>query len=154
MELTARLVAVAHDWDALVIVNDHPQVALDAGAHGVHLGQSDMDVCAARDLLGPDAIVGLSTHDLAQVLQSSQADYIGYGPIFATSSKVDALNPRGVRSLQEAVLATPCPVYAIGGIDASNLANVRHTKCHGWAVISDLHRHASIQEGVARLSGD
>src|SRR6202041_2465818 len=82
-----RFKAVCAEHDALLIVNDRPDMATAAGADGVHVGQDDMAVARARQIVGPDRIVGLSTHTPAQVDGAEGADYIGVGPVNATPTK-------------------------------------------------------------------
>ena len=86
-------------------------------AHGVHLGQTDMNPAEARAIVGPDVLIGLSTHTISQVEAASTdtVDYLGFGPIFGTSSKAEAGLPRGPALLAQAVQAADVPVVAIGG---------------------------------------
>jgi len=136
------LVTSAHRYGAVFILNDHPDIAATVHAHGVHLGQTDMSTDEARAIVGPDVLIGLSTHTIDQVEKTkggrTAADYLGFGPIFGTSSKAEAGLPRGASLLAEAVHTADIPVVAIGGIDASRLQEVVAAGPFGWAVISAL----------------
>ena len=138
---------------ATLIINDHVEVAAEVRADGVHLGQDDCSVLEARRILGPDALIGLSTHTLAQVSSASAVDYIGFGPIFGTQTKDQAGVPVGTDQLAKAVQLSGVPVVAIGGIDHSNLREVRHTGVHSWAVVRAVLRADSISMGVHQMSG-
>jgi thiamine-phosphate pyrophosphorylase len=112
----AREICNAHG--ALLIVNDRIDVALAAGADGVHLGQTDVPLAEARKL-APELIIGVSTHDLAQVRAAvaGGADYLGYGPVFATRTKANPDPVQGLVALRAAVAAAgDIPIVAIGGI--------------------------------------
>jgi thiamine-phosphate pyrophosphorylase len=110
---------------ALLIVNDRPQVALAAGADGVHVGQDDMPVAEARELVGPDMLIGLSTHARAEVdaRDASQADYIGVGPVHETPTK-PGRPAVGLELVRYAAEHARAPFFAIGGLHAGNLAAV------------------------------
>jgi thiamine-phosphate pyrophosphorylase len=108
-----------------IIINDHAGIALALGADGVHLGQDDLPPAAARRLLGPDAIIGFSTHNVEQAQHAAQqpVDYIAIGPIFATSSKVDPEPVVGLDGLSRVREVTgSIPLVAIGGIGLENAA--------------------------------
>jgi thiamine-phosphate pyrophosphorylase len=124
-----ELVAVAHAaralcerLGALMIVNDRPAVAVEAGADGVHVGQDDMPVAEVRELVGPDMLVGLSTHSPAEIdaVDATLVDYIGVGPIHETPTK-PGRPAVGLDLLRHAAANSPVPFFAIGGIDAGNL---------------------------------
>jgi thiamine-phosphate pyrophosphorylase len=110
---------------ALLIVNDRPLVALQAGADGLHVGQEDMPVAEARELLGPDVLIGLSTHARAQIdaPDAALADYIGVGPVHETPTK-PGRPAVGLELVRYAAAHARTPFYAIGGLDATNLAEV------------------------------
>jgi thiamine-phosphate pyrophosphorylase len=107
----------------LLIVNDRPHVALDVGADGVHVGQDDMPVAAVRELTGADVLIGLSTHSPAQIdaVDASLVDYIGVGPIHETPTK-PGRPAVGTELIRYAAANAPVPFFAIGGLDAGNLA--------------------------------
>lgn len=111
--------------DTLFIINDRPDIALAAGADGVHIGQDDIPPDFARAIIGKDKILGISTHSLAQALsaQKSGADYIGVGPVFSTPTKPDS-EAVGLGLVREVRKAVNIPFVAIGGINADNIAQV------------------------------
>jgi thiamine-phosphate pyrophosphorylase len=108
---------------ALLIVNDRPWVALEAGADGVHVGQQDMPAAAVRELVGPDVLIGLSTHSPAQIdaADASLVDYIGVGPIHETPTK-PGRPAVGLQLVGYAAAHAPVPFFAIGGLHTGNLA--------------------------------
>ncbi len=122
----------------LLIINDDLEVAVEVGAHGVHLGQDDAPTSEARSRLGPHALIGRSTHSPDQVIAAAEADYLGYGPVFGTRTKDTGYDPRGLEGLAEACRISPAPVVAIGGITPERLPEVVAAGAHGWAVISAL----------------
>lgn len=144
---TAELVAVAellHEQLAArgvpLLVNDRLDVAQAVGAAGVHLGQSDMPAFTARRLLGPDAVIGLSAETLEQALAAREldVDYLGIGPVFATTTKTDTQPPWGLEKLRELRPHSAHPLVAIGGIDASNASRVTAAGADGIAVVSAI----------------
>jgi len=134
-------VAVAAKHGAQLIINDRVDIALAVGAAGVHLGQDDMPPDAARRLLGPNAIVGYSTHTVEQAREALKLpiDYLAIGPIFQTSTKPDTspvLGLDGLRAVREATAAFP--LVAIGGITGANARSVIEAGADAVAVISTL----------------
>ncbi len=123
-----------------LIVNDRADVARAVEAGGVHVGQEDLPVELARRVVGPDAWVGTSTHDLAQLAEAdrSSADYVAFGPIFATSSKERADEVVGLEGLRSARQGTRKPLVAIGGITPANARAVREAGADAVAVIQGL----------------
>ena len=122
------------------VVNDRVDVALAAGADGVHLGQSDMAVADARALIGPEPLLGLSITAMADLDASDLAgvDYLGVGPVFATATKADAAPAMGLAGLAAVRAACDLPIVAIGGIDATNTAAVIEAGADGVAVVSAI----------------
>ena len=134
-----------------LILNDHAEAALAAGADGVHLGQDDGPPAAARALLGPKAIIGLSVGNLAEAAVSdvSLVDYLGVGPVFATGTKADAgaaIGPEGVLPVRKALGR---PSVAIGGITVASAEAVIAAGADGVAVVSAIAR-ATDPEAAAR----
>src|SRR4051794_4917897 len=117
---------LANTYSALFIVNDDPHLAVELRADGVHLGQDDMDPAEARRIIGPDAIIGLSTHSREQVEAAGSApvDYISVGPIWETPTK-QGRPGTGLDLIRTAAEIAPVPWFAIGGIDPSNVGEVR-----------------------------
>jgi len=120
------------------IVNDRVDVAIAAKADGVHLGQDDFPIPLARDLLGPDPIIGGSsaTFEEAQKCLREGADYVGFGPVFPTTSKDDAGPVSGIDILRKVVESIPLPIIAIGGVSPDNVKDVLSAGAYGIAVIS------------------
>ncbi len=148
-ELLAQVEAVLRfaPPDARVIVNDRADIARLAGAAGVHLGQDDLPPGPAREILGPDSIVGLSTHSLAQALaaDSMPVDYVAVGPIYPTSSKQNPDPVLGLEPLIEICRKVKKPVVAIGGITLERAGDVLRTGACGMAVIGDLLKAPDIE---------
>jgi len=138
-------VAVAAQCGVQLIINDRVDVALAVGASGVHLGQDDMPAEAARNLLGAEALVGFSTHNVEQAIQASQLpiDYLAIGPIFMTTTKSDTapvLGLEGLRAVRQAIGAFP--LVAIGGINSANVRDVIQAGADSVAVISAILGHS------------
>lgn len=141
VEEARALVAELRPRGVPVIVNDRVDVALAAGADGVHVGQDDMHPEDVRRLVGEDLLVGLSVTSAAdaRALDPALVDYAGVGPVFATGSKPDAAPPLGLDGTREAVaLLGAVPAVAIGGITLENARAVMDTGVGGLAVISAI----------------
>ncbi len=130
---------VAAAAGARVIVNDRADIAALSRAAGVHVGQDDLAVEDARAIVGPDALVGVSTHDAAQVREAlaTSATYVAVGPIFRTGTKETGYEPRGLELIREAS-GRGKPVVAIGGITIETAPQVISAGASAVAVISDL----------------
>lgn len=135
-----RLKAALSGSGVPLIINDRLEVALAAGADGLHLGQDDGDVAQARAALGPQALLGLSVQTREQLarLDPAALDYLGLGPVFATPSKHDHAAPLGFDGLAALVAASPLPAVAIGGLKAEHVAATRGAGAEGLAVISAI----------------
>jgi thiamine-phosphate pyrophosphorylase len=144
---------LTRDAGALFIVNDRADIALASAADGVHLGQDDLPLAAARKILGRDKIIGISTHDLAQAREAEAggAHYIGFGPIFGSTTKDTGYAPRGLEMLREVRAAVKLPIVAIGGINESNVAEVWKSGADAAAIISDLMTADSASVKTARI---
>ncbi len=125
---------------ALLIINDRVEVAAAVGADGVHVGQDDTAAAAARALLGPDAVVGLSIQTLghASLIDPAQVDYVGVGPVFSTATKPDHAQPMGFEGLARVCAAAPVPSVAIGGLGAAHVEAVLAAGAQGIAVVSAI----------------
>lgn len=132
-ELTAK-------YNVLFIVNDHVDIALAVDADGIHLGQDDLPLEEARKMMGPDKIIGISTHALEEALEAEKngADYIGVGPIYETKSKVDVVDPVGLQYIREVVAHTSIPFVAIGGIKLHNIDDVLAAGAKRICIISAI----------------
>jgi thiamine-phosphate pyrophosphorylase len=138
IRVAKNLQALCHRTSATLIINDRVDVAIAAQAEGVHLGQDDFPIPLARKLLGEKAIIGGSAGSMEEARRCllEGADYIGFGPVYPTTSKDDAGPASGLHLLKEIVEAIPLPIIAIGGIGCDNLPPVMKTGVHGIAVIS------------------
>ncbi len=140
LESSRKLAEVLLPQGVSFLVNDRPDVAFLAGASGVHVGQDDLDVEQARQIVGRDNLVGVSTHNLQQFERAagSSADYIALGPIFSTSSKANPDPVVGLDLLRKARALTDKPVVAIGGISLERAAAVIEAGADSVAVISGI----------------
>jgi thiamine-phosphate diphosphorylase len=138
--------------DCLLIINDRADIALACGADGVHLGQDDLPLRAARQLMA-GKIVGISTHDAEQAreAESGGADYIGFGPMFGTATKATGYSARGPKMLRAVRAAVSIPVVAIGGITEQNVRQVWAAGADSAAIISDILSAEHISDKVARI---
>jgi len=136
-----------------LIINDRPHVAKIAGLAGVHIGQDDGDPKAARALLGPDALIGLSVTRAAEIatVDPGVVDYVGLGPVFATGSKPDAAPALGLPEATAIGAQLPLPWVAIGGIDIANAAAVMRAGAAGIAVVSAINAAEDPRAAAASL---
>ncbi|MGB9866791.1 MAG: thiamine phosphate synthase [Bacillota bacterium] len=137
----------------LFIVNDRVDVAMAVGADGVHLGQDDLPLEAARKILGESKVIGISveTPEEAMLAEAYGADYLGVGPVFPTSTKPDAgpvYGPDIVARIRE---VTSLPIVAIGGINTANLPQVAQAGADGVAVVSAVVSKPDVAEAVREL---
>lgn len=141
LDATRECLALTQAAGATLIVNDRVDVAMATDADGVHLGQEDLTVEEARALLGPDKIIGISTHSLAQVeaALTTSANYIAIGPIFTTTTKTNPDPVVGLELLRQARQRTSLPLVAIGGITLATAPEVLATGADSVAVISALY---------------
>ena len=150
----ARMLRVIFAHTAILVLNDAPALCVQAGWDGVHVGQGDMPVAAARRIVGEDRIVGVSTHAAVEVKRAdaSDADYIAIGPVFATRSKSDTEAEVGLDGISEARRLTRKPLVAIGGITTDRMPAVLRAGADAAAVISALLAPgATVTENVMRL---
>jgi thiamine-phosphate pyrophosphorylase len=140
LALCDAIVAKAAEYGATVIVNDRADLALLAGAGGVHVGQEDLSVADVRRLLGGDAIVGFSTHSPEQLAAgvTTSSTYLAVGPVFGTVTKDTGYSPVGLELIREARRVTTRPVVAIGGVTLENASAALDAGATMVAVISDL----------------
>lgn len=147
---TRELIAIAQSMQAVceqhkvpLIVNDRADIALAVGAAGAHFGQDDMPVSIGRQILSTNTIIGASARTEEKILAaiSEGADYIGFGPIYGTTSKSDAEMAKGLDRLRRMCDIAACPVIAIGGITVQTAGDVIRTGAHGLAVISAVCAH-------------
>jgi thiamine-phosphate pyrophosphorylase len=146
-----RLKKLTRDYNAVLIINDFLDIAVCVGAEGVHLGQDDFPLKEARKIVGKNKIIGISTHSLKQAREAEKngADYIGFGPVFTTSTK-DAGKPKGIEMLHEVKKQVSIPVVAIGGIGLGNISSVLQTGIDAVAVASAILT-GDIEENTSRF---
>ena len=152
LEEARTLAALCRRYGVPLIINDNVEVALSAGADGVHVGQDDLTVEQVRRLAGDRLIVGVSAHSVEQALaaQAGGADYLGVGAVFATATKSDAhVLPR--ETLAEICRAVDIPVVAIGGISADNLLQLAGTGVDGVALVSAIFSAPDIEGQCRKL---
>jgi len=140
LQAAQALNVTARQDGASFLLNDRPDIARLAGTNGVHLGQDDLELAAARKIVGTDALVGISTHSLEQFRSAAEtdADYIAVGPIFETRSKAKPDPVVGLELIRQARQLTSRPIVAIGGITLERTADVIRAGANSVAVISDI----------------
>ncbi len=136
---------------AVFLVNDRVDIALAVDADGVHLGKEDMPYAAAREMLGPDKIIGLTVHNASEAAEAQGigADYVGLSPIFATSTKKDAGKPCGTAMIGKVKAKIKIPIVAIGGINRKNVAEVIKSGADSAAAISAVMNSNDVQKEVS-----
>jgi len=139
--------------DSIFLINDRVDIALATEADGVHLGQSDMPSLAARKLLGPERIIGVTVHNLAEALQAESigADYLGVSPIFQTATKLDAGKPAGISLIEEIRARVRIPLIAIGGINHSNASEVVRAGADGLCAISCVVAKENVRDEILKF---
>ena len=145
-----RLLKICRENNVLFIVNDYVDVALEIGADGVHLGQTDMSISEAREICGNKLIIGLSTHSIEQAIKADKedVDYITIGPIYKTRAKDFTV---GTEIIKEVVSKVEKPVIAIGGINKNNIDEVLKQGIKSVAVISAVVSAENVKEAAKKL---
>lgn len=143
-KIAAGLRSVTRELGIALIINDHPEIARATEADGVHVGQDDLPIAEVRNVVGPNCVVGKSTHSLDQAIRAfyEGADYIGFGPIFSTPTKPD-YQPIGLEEIQK-VHELPLPIFCIGGIKLENLPEVLAAGARRVVIVSGLLRAENI----------
>jgi thiamine-phosphate pyrophosphorylase len=154
IEICREMKRLCEDADVTFIVNDRVDVAIASEADGVHLGQDDFPIPLARKLLGETRIIGASAVTLEEALEclSKGADYIGFGPVYPTTSKDDAGPVTGISLLEKVVKAVSIPIIAIGGVTGENTLEVIQTGALGIAVISAVCCQENPEQATRELS--
>jgi len=137
--LAAKLHHATQAHGIPLIINDHPEIARDVAAEGVHVGQDDVPIAKAREIAGANCVVGKSTHSVDQAIRAfyEGADYIGFGPIFATPTKPD-YSPIGLDEIRKVHDAVRIPIFCIGGIKLENLPEVIAAGARRVVIVSGL----------------
>lgn len=136
--------ALTRAYGATLIINDHTDIAVAVDADGVHLGQDDLPIAAARQLVGKGRIIGISTHNVKEAISAERAgaDYIGFGPIYKTDTKEGAGRPKGTEMISRIRASVGIPVVAIGGISCKSLKPVIKAGADAVAVASGVLKGA------------
>lgn len=137
--LAKQVAQMLSSTECLFIINDWPQLAVKVGADGAHVGQHDCSIDEARAILGKNRLLGLSTHSFEQATNDDvkKVDYIGYGPIFKTPTKVD-YTPVGLNTIQKVLNSVSVPVFCIGGIDLDNIDSLLSQSVTRIAVVREI----------------
>ncbi len=147
-----RFTALCRRLGVAGIINDSVEIALASGADGVHVGQSDLEAGRARELLGPDKIVGVSAHspEEARRAREAGADYLGCGAAFATGTKADA-KPISKETIRAVTAAAGVPVVAIGGVSRENILELKGLGLAGVAVVSGIFGQPDAEAAAREL---
>ncbi len=143
--LAGQLRELTRRHDCLLLLNDRIDIALAVQADGVHLGRQSVPANVARRILGPQALIGVSTHSIAEIEQAHDqgADFVTFGPVYYTASKARYGAPLGIESLRHACARSPIPIYALGGIKEERVAELKAAGAYGVAAISAFMAAAS-----------
>jgi len=149
-EEAIKLLKICKEKNVFFILNDYVDVALEIGADGVHLGQTDMSISEAREICGNKLIIGLSTHSVEQAIKADKedVDYITIGPIYKTRAKDFTV---GTEIIKEVVSKVEKPVIAIGGINKNNIDEVLKQGIKSVAVISAVVSAENVKEAAKKL---
>ena len=152
VKLATEVKAVTDAYHIPYVVDDDVELAKEIDADGVHIGQSDLALVEARRVLGPDKIIGVSAHSVAEAIEAERngADYLGVGSVFTTSTKLDAESVSKA-TLKEICEAVSIPVVAIGGIQKDNMLQLKGTKVDGVAVVSAIFAAPDIRQAAKEL---
>jgi len=145
--------AITTEANATFIINDSVDIALAVKADGVHLGQNDLPLEDARKILGPDRIIGISTHSITQAIAAEDggANYIGFGPIYSTKTKHLTITPLGPQMAAKVCSKVSIPVFGIGGINFTNVAELLSIGMAGIAVLSTILHASNVESAVNKL---
>lgn len=150
--LARAMLPATRDLGVPLVINDHPAVAASVGSEGVHVGQDDDSVAKARAVVGPDIFVGKSTHSLDQAVaaQAEGADYIGFGPLYATGTKPDYV-PIGLQDITEVHQRVQLPIFCIGGVNAARAPEILAAGARRVVVVSAFLLAADVRAEVRLL---
>lgn len=144
--------AVTRDAGVPLVINDHPHAAAEVGSEGVHVGQDDDAIAKARVIVGDRCFVGKSTHSLEQAIaaQAEGADYIGFGPLYATGTKPDYV-PIGLQDITQVHQRVQVPIFCIGGVNAARLDEIKGAGAKRVVVVSAFLLAADVRAEVRNL---
>lgn len=153
LETAIEIRKLCNKHDVVFIVNDRVDIAMFSGADGVHLGKEDIPIKDARKLLGRNKLIGGTAHNINEALtaQKEGADYIGYGHIFETQTKLKKDKPKGLKNLSEVCTKIKIPVYAIGGIGLNNAEDVMNNGAYGIAVVGSVLKSLDPVNSIKKL---
>jgi thiamine-phosphate pyrophosphorylase len=151
LPLAAELRQLTRRHGARLLINDHVELAQEVRADGVHLGSHSRPTDVVRHLVGPDLLIGVSTHSIADIHRAiaQGADFVTFGPVYATPSKAAFGPPQGVQSLEKACRTSSLPVFALGGITPSRAVEVTEAGAAGIALISAILASPSPRSAAA-----
>jgi thiamine-phosphate pyrophosphorylase len=151
LETAKRVMKIRRKHRFFFVVNDHPEIARDVGADAVHVGKTDAAITQARAIVGPDVMVGYSSHSLDEAVAAAHAgaDYVAFGAIFPTATKGDGHPVQDLQKLSDVASAIQKPVVAIGGINRSNATDVWKCGVHALAMITGISRAPEIETEIA-----
>lgn len=152
LRLAKLVTPLCREFGVPFILNDYPELVPEAGADGAHVGQDDMPVARARELAGAGAIIGKSTHSVAQAMaaQAEGPDYIGFGPLFATPTKPDYV-PIGLADIAETHRLATLPIFCIGGVKLENLPTIQVAGARRVVVVSGILQAADARAYCEKL---
>ena len=147
LKLAYRMRELTEKFDAKLFINDRLDIALAVSADGVHLTQNSMPADAVRRVVKKAFLIGVSTHSLKEARQAEEAgaDFVTFGPVYRTSSKLRYGRPLGLNVLKRIVKKIKAPVFAIGGIKSGRIKDVKKAGANGVAMISEIFKAAGIQ---------
>jgi thiamine-phosphate pyrophosphorylase len=154
-ELGMRLRQTTNGFGARLFVNGDAALALAIGADGVHLPQDGLPADVCRRLVGPEMLIGVSTHTMEEALEAEEkgADFMTYGPVYYTPSKAQYGEPVGIESLRAVCGTVRLPVFALGGIKTDNVVDVLSAGAAGIAMISAILGESDIEQAASQLVG-
>jgi len=153
LPLARELRELTRRHGARLLINDRIDIALAVEADGIHLGGHSLPVAIARKLLGPQRLIGVSTHHLTEIQRAAElgADFVTFGPVYATPSKAAFGPPQGLEALATACLASRLPVFALGGITPQRVAEVHTAGAFGVALIAAIIAADDPQQATRRF---
>jgi len=154
LALSQELRTLTNEFGAKLFINDHVDIAVAVEADGVHLGHQSMPVSAVRNMVGDKMMIGVSTHSVeeARAAESGGADFVTFGPIFATPSKAHLGAPVGLEGLKEARRAVDIPIFGLGGVKGKNIGHVLWAGAYGVGMISAIFGAEDIRKRAKNLS--
>lgn len=154
LALSQELRALTKEFGAKLFINDHVDVAVAVDADGVHLGHQSMPTEAVRSIVGKKMLIGVSTHnpEEAQRAEKAGADFVTFGPIYETPSKVQLGAPVGLKALRNVKKAIDIPIFALGGIRGRNIGHVLWAGAYGVAMISTIFGAEDIKKASKNIS--